>query len=251
MCAHLASEGFTLHARGRELLDWVLGLTIHPPGPGADGVVPDPISFDPIAAASGERDRVRECEDACQTSLMPLGEVGLDLLLMASDGRLVSARPSEATWLGPDEASGWRWLLSRKGACVDVDVAAHALLLRWLRARAFTCRRVEEIALTPLLRHDLDDPSLADDARFFLAMPKPFGWGLSVSNVTFADARLSGTVVTYETMDASTGQTSSFGLPCVKRREHGYRIASFFESPEERAICERWIAAATKPLVTR
>ncbi len=246
VCQRLAAEGFALHPRGRELLGLVLGLTIHPPGRGADGVVPDPISFDPLAAASGERDRVQECEDACQTSLMPLGEVGLDLLLMASDGRLVLARPSEATVLGPDEASGWGWLLQRVGAPVDIDLAAHALLLRWLRARAFTVRRAEEVELTPRLRHDLQDPTVEDDGRLFLAMPKPFGLGLSLSGVTFTGARLSGTVTVYETMDAATGQSAAFVLPRVHRGGQGYRVLAFFENDEERSLCRRMVDAMTR-----
>ncbi len=111
----LEAEGFTFSAVAREILRSLGGLTVRPPVVPGQAVQPAPCDFDPVGAASGERDRFGPWEQALGASIAPLGERGLWIVGVTPDGRLCVGSHGVVEVVGQDLRAGLRWLVLGEG----------------------------------------------------------------------------------------------------------------------------------------
>lgn len=107
--AVLRDEGHRFSAVAVELLAELGGLVVRPST--LRRPLADPFDVDPLAAASGELDRVRLAEAAVGSELAPLGEAGTDIVAVTPDGRLVRIGVVDVQPIGDHLASGLRYLL--------------------------------------------------------------------------------------------------------------------------------------------
>jgi SUKH-3 immunity protein len=91
----LSEEGFTPSPCAIKVLRNLGGLMIKPPRDAQRVFLPDPISLDPVKAASGEFDRVEIWQEDYGLSLFPLAEVFLyAILLIEPQGRVFAGSAS-------------------------------------------------------------------------------------------------------------------------------------------------------------
>lgn len=101
----LRAEGFTVVAPALEVLRELGGLTITPPRRDDAAFGTGIAIIDPLWAASGEVDRIREREHELGLGLCPVGEwMGEYILLVADDGSVMAETTFQVLRVGRDLA---------------------------------------------------------------------------------------------------------------------------------------------------
>jgi hypothetical protein len=100
----LIQEGFVPIDRALLILESFGGLTITPPIPLDKTLfLPQPFTFDPILAATGEYDRVADWQERFNVRVFPLAAIGQGgMILFADDGRIIDAWADNFNVLGQD-----------------------------------------------------------------------------------------------------------------------------------------------------
>lgn len=103
--ASLRADGFTILAPALDVLRDLGGLTITPTRRDEAAFGSGVVVIDPLWAASGEAERIRERERELGSGLCPVGEwMGEYILLVAEDGSVIAETTSQVLRVGRDIA---------------------------------------------------------------------------------------------------------------------------------------------------
>lgn len=117
----LRLEGFSVVAPALKALKELGGLTISPPRREGAAFGSGPIVIDPLWAASGEVDRIRQREAQIGLALCPVGEwMGEYILLVAEDGSVIAETTFQVLRVGSDLADALMRLIVAETALEPV-----------------------------------------------------------------------------------------------------------------------------------
>ncbi|MGB6059973.1 MAG: SUKH-3 domain-containing protein [Microthrixaceae bacterium] len=118
----LRSEGFSVNTPAMKVLSELGGLTVNPPRRGAAVYGSGPIVMDPLLAASGEADRIKQRESELGLALCPVGEwMGEYILLVAEDGSVWAETTFQVLRIGENLATALRVMIVADTAPEQVD----------------------------------------------------------------------------------------------------------------------------------
>jgi hypothetical protein len=113
----LSSEGYTVVAAARPILQSLGGLTIFPVEEDDQAFTPQPFDFCPLDAGSGQRDLVELWEKRLGQPLLPLGQAfGYMTLLVAGDGRILAGETDTLHLIGQDIDEALEVMITAKRA---------------------------------------------------------------------------------------------------------------------------------------
>ncbi|HTO00072.1 MAG TPA: SUKH-3 domain-containing protein [Microthrixaceae bacterium] len=108
----LRLEGFSVSASAMKVLAELGGLTVNPPRRDDAAFGSGPIVMDPLLAASGEEDRIKQRETELGLAVCPVGEwMGEYILLVAENGSVWAETTFQVLRIGENFAAALRVMI--------------------------------------------------------------------------------------------------------------------------------------------